>query len=185
MTENPIPKECQILNPQKTNLGHSISSRHTAAVKLGIISDTHGTVPTAVHDALAGVNHILHAGDVGPVDIITELEAIAPVTAVRGNTDFAIDLPETRLIEFGGNKFLIHHIVDFPVPSQTVRALLAEEQPQVVVFGHTHMPCNEQLDGVFYLNPGSPATPRGGAPASVAIVEFVNGAPRARHITLT
>jgi putative phosphoesterase len=185
MTKNPIPKERQILNPQKTNLGHSISSRHTAAVKLGIISDTHGTVPAAVHDALAGVNHILHAGDVGPVDTITELEAIAPVTAVRGNTDFAIDLPETRLVEFGGNKFLIHHIVDFPVPSQTVRALLAEEQPQIVIFGHTHMPCNERLDGVLYLNPGSPATPRGGAPASVAIVEFENDTPRARHITLT
>ena len=154
-------------------------------MKLGIISDTHGTVPAAVHDALAGVNHILHAGDVGPVDTITELEAIAPVTAVRGNTDFAIDLPETRLVEFGGNKFLIHHIVDFPVPSQTVRALLAEEQPQIVIFGHTHMPCNERLDGVLYLNPGSPATPRGGAPASVAIVEFENDTPRARHITLT
>jgi putative phosphoesterase len=166
-------------------LGHFTSPLHTAAVKLGLISDTHGTVPAAVHDALAGVYHILHAGDVGPVDIITELEAIAPVSAVRGNTDFAIDLPETRLIEFDGNKFLIHHIVDFPVPSQTVRALLAEEQPDVVVFGHTHMPYNELLNGVLYLNPGSPATPRGGAPASVAIVEFVNGAPRARHITLT
>ena len=57
--------------------------------------------------------------------------------------------------------------------------------PDVVVFGHTHMPCNERLDGVLYLNPGSPATPRGGAAASVAIVEFENGTLRARHITLT
>ncbi len=185
MTKNPIPKECPILNPQKPSLGHSIAFPHTSAVKLGIISDTHGTVPAAVHDALAGADHILHAGDVGPVDVITELEAIAPVTAVRGNTDFAIDLPETRLIEFGGKKFLIHHIVDFPVPSRTVRTLLAEEQPQVVVFGHTHMPCNELLDGVLYLNPGSPATPRGGAAASVAIVEFENGTSSARHIALT
>ena len=169
----------------KPSLGHSLSFPHTSAVKLGVISDTHGTLPAAVHDALAGVDHILHAGDVGPVDIITELEVIAPVTAVRGNTDFAIDLPETRLVEFGGNKFLIHHIVDFPVRSQTMLALLTEEQPQIVIFGHTHMPCNERLDGVLYLNPGSPATPRGGASASVAIVEFENGTPRARHITLT
>ena len=169
----------------KPSLGHSLTFPHTSDVKLGIISDTHGTLPAAVHDALAGVDHILHAGDVGPVDIITELEAIAPVTAVRGNTDFAIDLPETRLVEFGGNKFLIHHIVDFPVRSQTMLALLTEEQPQIVIFGHTHMPCNERLDGVLYLNPGSPATPRGGASASVAIVEFENGTPRARHITLT
>ena len=171
--------------PPKPSLGHSIAFPHTSAVKLGIISDTHGTVPAAVHDALAGADHILHAGDVGPVDVITELEAIAPVTAVRGNTDFAVDLPETRLIEFGGKKFLIHHIVDFPVPSNTVRTLLAEEQPQVVVFGHTHMPCNELLDGVLYLNPGSPAPPRGGAAASVAIVEFENGTSSARHIALT
>ena len=169
----------------KPSLGHSLTFPHTSAVKLGVISDTHGTLPAAVHDALAGVDHILHAGDVGPVDIITELEAIAPVTAVRGNTDFAIDLPETRLVEFGGNKFLIHHIVDFPVRSQTMLALLTKEQPQIVIFGHTHMPCNERLDGVLYLNPGSPATPRGGASASVAIVEFENGTPRARHITLT
>jgi len=130
-------------------------------MQIGIISDTHGHVPNAVHDALAGVDHILHAGAVGPVDVITELEAIAPVTAVRGNTDSAINLPETRLIEFGGKKFLIHHIVDFSVPSNTVRTLLAEEQPQVVVFGHTHMPFCETLGGVLFLNPGSVTQPRG------------------------
>jgi len=170
---------------ESLGLGHSLGFHYAAAMKLGLISDTHGAVPNAVYDALDGVDHILHAGDVGPPDVITELESIAPVSAVLGNTDFGIDLPETRLIEFGGIKFLIHHIVDFPEPSRTVRALLMEERPDVVVFGHTHMPCNESVDGVLYLNPGSPATPRGGAPATVAIVEFENGSPAARHITLT
>ena len=61
-------------------------------MKLGLISDTHGQVPNAVHTALAGVDYILHAGDVGPMDVITELEAIAPVHAVLGNTDYGITL---------------------------------------------------------------------------------------------
>ena len=96
----------------KPSLGHSLTFPHTSAVKLGVISDTHGTLPAAVHDALAGVNHILHAGDVGPGDVITELETIAPVSAVLGNTDHGLVLPETRVEEFAMHKFLVHHIVD-------------------------------------------------------------------------
>ena len=103
-------------------------------MKIGLISDTHGQVPNPVHTALAGVDCILHAGDVGPMDVITELEAIAPVHAVLGNTDYAIALPETRVEEFAGKTILIHHIVDVEYPSQTVRELLSTEKPDLVVF---------------------------------------------------
>ncbi|SVE60369.1 uncharacterized protein METZ01_LOCUS513223, partial [marine metagenome] len=140
-------------------------------MKIGIISDTHGHVPNAVHDALAGADHILHAGDVGPMEVITELESIAPVSAVLGNTDYSIQLPQTHIQSFVSQKFLVHHIVDLPVPVQLVRVAIADEQPNVVVFGHTHVPYNEHHDGVLFLNPGSASSPRGDSAPSVAIVE--------------
>ena len=140
-------------------------------MKIGIISDTHGHVPNAVHDAFNGVDHILHAGDVGPMDVITELETIAPVSAVRGNVDYTIQIPLTRVQNFSGQKFLVHHIVDLSFPSQLMREAIADEQPNVVVFGHTHMPCSEQHNGVLFLNPGSASNPRGGSAPSVAMVE--------------
>ena len=154
-------------------------------MKLGIISDTHGRVPNAVHDALAGVDHILHAGDVGPVDVLTELEAIAPACAVLGNTDHGLALPETRVEEFAGHKFLIHHIVDVSMPSQQVRALLAEEQPDVVVFGHTHIPFHKKINGVLYLNPGSACQPRDFSAPGVAIVDCAPTGLDVRFVPLT
>tara|TARA_B110000116_G_scaffold236889_1_gene222788 strand:+ start:484 stop:990 length:507 start_codon:yes stop_codon:yes gene_type:complete len=166
-------------------IGHSSSFAHTDAVKLGIISDTHGRVPNAVHDALAGVDHILHAGDVGPVDVLTELEAIAPACAVLGNTDHGLALPETRVEEFAGHKFLIHHIVDVSMPSQQVRALLAEEQPDVVVFGHTHIPFHKKINGVLYLNPGSACQPRDFSAPGVAIVDCAPTGLDVRFVPLT
>ena len=154
-------------------------------MQIGIISDTHGQVPNAVHDALAGVDHILHAGDVGPMDVITELETIAPVSAVLGNTDYAIQLPQTRIETFVGQKFLVHHIVDLPFPSHLVRVAIADEQPNVVVFGHTHMPYNEHHDGVLFLNPGSASNPRGGSAPSVAIVECIESSLIVKFVALT
>ena len=154
-------------------------------MKIGIISDTHGHVPNAVHDAFNGVDHILHAGDVGPMDVITELETIAPVSAVRGNVDYTIQLPQTRVQTFVGQKFLVHHIVDLPFPSQLVRETIADEQPNVVVFGHTHMPCNEQHNGVLFLNPGSASNPRGGSAPSVAIVKCNEAVLNVKFVALT
>ena len=154
-------------------------------MQIGIISDTHDHVPNAVHDALAGVDHILHAGDVGPMDVITELETIAPVSAVLGNTDYSIQLPQTCIETFVGQKFLVHHIVDLPFPSHLVRVAIADEQPNVVVFGHTHMPYNEHHDGVLFLNPGSASNPRGGSAPSVAIVECNESSLIVKFVALT
>ena len=154
-------------------------------MKIGIISDTHGHVPNAVHDALAGADHILHAGDVGPMEVITELESIAPVSAVLGNTDYSIQLPQMHVQSFTSQKFLVHHIVDLPVPSQLVRVAMADEQPNVVVFGHTHMPYNEHHDGVLFLNPGSASYPRGDSAPSVAIVECNESGLIVKFVALT
>ena len=154
-------------------------------MKIGIISDTHGHVPNAVHDALAGIDHILHAGDVGPMEVITELESIAPVSAVPGNTDYSIQLPQTHIQSFVSQKFLVHHIVDLPVPVQLVRVAIADEQPNVVVFGHTHMPYNEHHDGILFLNPGSASNPRGSSKPSVAIVECNESSLIVKFVALT
>ena len=81
-------------------------------MKIGVISDTHNFLDPKVHELFAGVNHILHAGDIGNATIISELEAIAPVTAVYGNTDMGLPFKETEIIELGTRKFLIHHIVN-------------------------------------------------------------------------
>ena len=153
-------------------------------MKIGLISDTHGHVPNTVHTALAGVNYILHAGDVGPMDVITELEAIAPVYAVLGNTDHGIALPETRLEKFDGIKILIHHIVDVDYHSQTVRELLSTEKPEIVVFGHTHMPFDERRSKIRFINPGSASQPRGGTAPSVAILELSGEPPTLQSIAL-
>lgn len=153
-------------------------------MKIGLISDTHGHVPNTVHTALAGVNYILHAGDVGPMDVITELEAIAPVYAVMGNTDHGIALPETRLEKFDGIKILIHHIVDVDYHSQTVRELLSTEKPEIVVFGHTHMPFDERRSKIRFINPGSASQPRGGTAPSVAILELSGEPPTLQSIAL-
>ena len=141
-------------------------------MRIGVISDTHGHLPAMVHKVFAGVDHILHAGDVGPMEVVWELERLAPVSAVRGNTDHGIDLPETRIDEFAGKKFLLHHIVSFPCPMGAIASCIAEEKLDVVVFGHTHMPCNKSRDGILWLNPGSATQPRGGHPASVALVDL-------------
>ena len=154
-------------------------------MKLGLISDTHGQVSNTVHAALAGVDCILHAGDVGPMDVITELEAIAPVRAVLGNTDCGIQLPETRLEKFGDKKIVIHHIVDVDFPSQQVRAILNSDQPDIVVFGHTHVPFDYHRNGIWYINPGSASRPRDNSSASVAILDFSGEAPTLQSITLT
>ena len=154
-------------------------------MKLGLISDTHGQVPSAVHEALAGVDHVLHAGDVGSMDVITELEAIAPVSAVLGNTDYGINLPLSRVEVFAGYKCLIHHIVDLPTPSALLHDLITTEKPKVIVFGHTHIPYAKQHGGVWFLNPGSACSPRGGSVASVAIAEIENGQLCIKHRALT
>lgn len=153
-------------------------------MKIGLISDTHGQVPNAVHAALAGVDYILHGGDVGPMDVITELEAIAPVRAVLGNTDYGIQLPETRLEEFRDNKIMIHHIVNVDFPSQQVRTILNSDKPNIVVFGHTHVPFDERCNGIWFINPGSASRPRDNSSASVAILDFSGHIPELQHLAL-
>ena len=139
-------------------------------MKIGVISDTHDYLDPKIPELFSGVNHILHAGDIGRPWIILQLEEIAPVTAVLGNNDSSTNFKETEVIELAGRKFLVHHIVDPHRPAEAVRRRIARENPNVVVFGHTHKPFNEVIGSTLYFNPGYSGKPRFNLARSVAIL---------------
>ena len=157
-------------------------------MRLGIISDTHGTLPPEVFQVFEGVDHILHAGDVGSADILTELEALAPVTAVYGNTDgwgLRARLPKVAKLRLDGFDIVVTHGDQFGTP--TPEALHeAFPEGEILVFGHTHQPLVETVDMVVTaMNPGSAGAPRHGLPPSVGIMELEPGIPpRARLVPL-
>lgn len=136
--------------------------------RVGVISDTHGLLRVQAAAALRGVDHILHAGDVGRAEILEELRAIAPVTAIRGNVDVrgaCSLLPETDAVELGGRLFyLVHALGDLDLKPEAAGIA-------AVVYGHSHRPEVKERDGVLYLNPGSAGPRRFSLPVTVAIVE--------------
>ncbi len=140
-------------------------------MRIGVISDTHDLLDPQVLDLFAGVEHILHGGDVGLPWLVLKLEEIAPVTAVLGNTDIGIELRETEVVQLDGRKFLVHHIVNPHAPHDHLAARIAREKPDVVIFGHTHKPFCETIDGVLYLNPGYAGRQRFNLPRGLAILE--------------
>jgi hypothetical protein len=123
-------------------------------IKIGVIADTHGHLDRQVLEIFAGVDHILHAGDIGLPALILELEDVAPVTAVLGNADVGLDFKETAILELGGRKFLVHHLVDISSPDEALQRRILRERPDVVVFGHTHKRCCEMMGETLYFNPG-------------------------------
>ena len=139
-------------------------------MKIGAISDTHGHFDPKIPKLFAGVDHILHAGDIGLPLLILELEQIAPVTAVLGNTDVGLDFKETEVAEFDGRKFLLHHIVDPRKPAEAIQRRIVGEGPDVVVFGHTHKPHCETIGRTLYFNPGYAGKQRFNLARSVAIL---------------
>lgn len=141
-------------------------------MKIGVISDTHGFLDPRVEKIFAGVSHILHAGDIGYASIILELQFIAPVTAVLGNTDGDIGFRLTETVELAQQKFLVHHIVSPRELSETVAARITKDRPDVVVFGHTHKQFFETVNGVLFFNPGYAGKPKSGAERSVAILHL-------------
>jgi hypothetical protein len=139
--------------------------------RVGVIADTHDYLDPKVAEAFAGVQHILHAGDIGLPALILDLEQIAPVTAVLGNTDFWEEFKQTELVTLAGRKFLLHHIVDVRAPEPALRRRILRDKPDVVVFGHTHRPFSETIGQTLYLNPGYAGPRRFNQPRSVAVLE--------------
>jgi putative phosphoesterase len=157
-------------------------------VRLGVIADTHGHLPNPVFDVFKKVDHIIHGGDIGTIDILLELEAIAPVTAVYGNMD-GVDIrskcPAVAKIELEDFYITVTHGDRFvsPTPAKLHKAF---PEAEIIVFGHTHRPLLELVDRtVTVMNPGSAGAPRHSLPPSVGIMELEPAIPpRARLVRL-
>jgi uncharacterized protein len=151
---------------------------------VGLISDTHGLVRADVHRALAGVEIILHAGDVGGDEVLDELALIAPVLAVYGNTDAPGDPRLAQEIErtIGGVRVHVSH--GHELGSPTPRKLLETYAADVIVYGHTHQQHVSRADGRLVVNPGAAGPRRFKLEPSVARLTIANGTAEVELVPL-
>jgi putative phosphoesterase len=136
-------------------------------MKIGVVSDTHGLLRPEVAPALAGVDRILHLGDVGKASILIELRKIAPVTAIRGNVDRegpCSKLPETDVVGIEGRYIYMLHDLN------TLHLDPAAGKFAAVLFGHTHIPNFYRKKGVLYFNPGSCGPRRFNLPITIGLL---------------
>ena len=157
-------------------------------MRLGVISDTHGMLRPEVFDVFREVDHILHAGDVGKWEVLIELQALAPVTAVYGNTDDAAlraRLPQVATMRLDGFDIVVTHgdQLGTPTPAGLHAAF---PDGEILVFGHTHRPLLELVDRtITVMNPGSAGQRRFELPVTVGIMELEPGIPpRGRIVPL-
>lgn len=157
-------------------------------MRLGVISDTHGVLRPQVFEVFREVDHILHGGDIGNWDLIVELQTIAPVTAVYGNSDgfdIRAKVPQVAEVELEGFPIVVTHGDQFGSPTP---AKLHEAFPraEILVYGHSHRPLLELLDKtVTVMNPGGAGAPRFSIPPSVGLLELEPGIPpRGRIVSL-
>jgi putative phosphoesterase len=141
-------------------------------MRIGVISDTHDFLDPRIPELFKGVEHIIHAGDVGTSAILVALGEIAPVTAVSGNSDSMLPLKEVEVFELGRHKFLLQHIVQPDMPAVLLSDRVQREKPDAIVFGHTHKPFNQTIGGIWYFNPGYAGRPRFGLERTVALLHF-------------
>jgi len=153
-------------------------------ITIGVISDTHGVLDRKVAELFAGVDHILHAGDIGTDTLLHGLERIAPVTAVEGNCDCNLDRREVEVLVLGGFKFVLRHIFDANSPGVEMKDLLRREKPHAIVFGHTHVRCFGRLGDVILFNPGYAGRQRFKLPRSVGILRCDELGISAQHLDL-
>ncbi len=143
-------------------------------MRIGVISDTHGYLPGEVHRLFAGVDLILHAGDIGGESVIFELEGIAKVEAVSGNEDYHLyaRYPWDKLIDFQGFKIILCHWYDnFGMIHPKIAKDIQGLKPDALVYGHTHFAVNETKDGILYFNPGYAGAKKGKSERSVGILQ--------------
>jgi uncharacterized protein len=134
---------------------------------IGVISDTHGMLRTAAHDALQGVDLIIHAGDVGSLEVLKVLRKIAPVYAVRGNMDggkLGVILSPTEVVDINGTLFYVLHDLGRLDLDPAAAGFSG------VIYGHSHKPSRNEKNGVLYLNPGSAGPKRFQLPVTLAIM---------------
>ncbi len=141
-------------------------------MRIGLISDTHGLLRPEALDALAGVERIIHAGDIGGPEVIETLSAIAPVDAVRGNNDkgvWAAELPAWLALEFEGvGIHVLHDLNDMDVEPTAAGF-------HVVIAGHSHKPLIKEREGLLFVNPGSAGPRRFSLPVTLGYLTVAAG----------
>ena len=143
------------------------------AIRIGVIADTHGLFDPAVRRYFKGVDHILHAGDIGDRSVIEQLAKIAPVIAVSGNVDDDEQggFPSEAVIELAGRRIAIRHILyEGGKLTNDGRAFLQEEQPDLCIFGHTHRQKVEWFGKTLLFNPGSAGPKRFSLPRGIGLL---------------
>ena len=133
--------------------------------KIGVISDTHGLLRPEVVPVFKGVDLILHAGDIGSIEVLDQLRTVAPIVAVRGNNDkgdWANQIPDSEVAQVGEVSIYILHDLNELVLRPPAGSV------QVVISGHSHRPSIERRDGILFVNPGSAGPRRFKLPISVA-----------------
>lgn len=151
------------------------------AILIGVISDTHGLLRPEAIEALRGSDYIIHAGDIGTPEIIDQLAALAPVTAIRGNIDrsgWSRKLQEIEVLEVGGvSIYMLHDLANLDLKPKAAGF-------GAVISGHSHVPKQEIRDGVLYFNPGSAGPRRFKLPVTVGNLVVEAGRVRAKIISL-
>jgi putative phosphoesterase len=162
---------------------HIINPHDPGAITIGVVADTHGLIRDSVFEALAGVSHILHAGDIGGRPVLDALSAIAPVEAVYGNVD-PVDglLPQHVNVEYGGLSIHVSH--GHELGSPTARTLLARYTADVLIYGHTHKALVYRHSNRLVVNPGAAGPRRFDVTPSVAILRIANGSAEAEIVQL-
>lgn len=150
-------------------------------MRIGVISDTHGLLRLEAVAALRDTDHILHAGDVGSIEILDALRALAPVTAIRGNVDNfgpCAELPSTDFIDLAEHSFyILHSLADLDLDPSAAGI-------SAVICGHSHKPNIEYRKGVLYFNPGSAGPRRFSLPVSLGFLEVVGSSITPRLLEL-
>ena len=158
---------------------------HVVATRVGLISDTHNMLRPQVFDVFKGVDVILHAGDVGDDDILDELATIAPVFAVRGNTDRVDNplLPARRSLVISGVRVHLSH--GHEVGAKPITLLAAYGDADVIVYGHTHRELITREDDTLVVNPGAAGARRFDLMPCVAILALDGARPEVELVRLS
>ncbi|HJS67318.1 MAG TPA: metallophosphoesterase family protein [Nitrospiraceae bacterium] len=144
-------------------------------IRIGVIADTHGLFDPAIRRHFKGVDHILHAGDIGDRSVIEQLEQIAPVTAVSGNVDHDQQdiLSSEAMLELTGRRIVVRHILyEGGRMTKEGRAFLERKQPDICIFGHTHQPKAEWFGKTLLFNPGSAGPKRFTLPRGIGLLHL-------------
>jgi putative phosphoesterase len=147
------------------------------AIRIGVIADTHGLFDPAIRRHFRGVDHILHAGDIGDRSVIEQLEQIAPVTAVSGNVDDdeQSGFPRQIVVRRNGKKIAVCHVLyEKGKLTQEAKAWLDRERPDICVFGHSHCSTIEQYGPTLLFNPGSAGPKRFSLPRGIGLLTIRN-----------